>query len=233
MFEEEVVETIVGQARLRRSGRKTLGISVHPNGLIELVAPARARIEDILAKVTKRAAWIRRQRRNFAAMNGQRAARRYSSGATHRYLGRQYRLKVIRGEPIGVKLVGAYFRVVTENGTEAEVEECLVVWMRKRAMDQLVRRVEAWKDWCQRNRLPAPRIHLRSMPKRWGSAKRDGRIWFNPELVRTPSVCIDYVVAHEICHLKHPNHGPEFYRQLDLLVPDWRQVKCRLECSEL
>jgi hypothetical protein len=54
-----------------------------------------------------------------------------------------------------------------------------------------------------------------------------------PEGLASRVVTREYVVAHEICHLKHPNHGAEFYRQLDLLVPDWRQVKRRLECSEL
>jgi predicted metal-dependent hydrolase len=54
-------------------------------------------------------------------------------------------------------------------------------------------------------------------------AQRDRRIWFNPELVRAPSMCIDYVVAHEACHLRYPNHGPEFYRQLDQVFPNWQE----------
>jgi predicted metal-dependent hydrolase len=52
-------------------------------------------------------------------------------------------------------------------------------------------------------------------------------------LVQAPSVCIDYVVAHEICHLKHPNHGPEFLRLLGRLMPDWQNVKLRLEQAEI
>jgi predicted metal-dependent hydrolase len=206
---------------------------VLPDGAIELTAPARAKIEDILAKVEKRAAWIRRQRREFSAMNARRPARRYASGATHRYLGRQYRLKVSRGKDVGVKLTGGYFHVATRNGSKAEVAEQLAGWMRERAQDQFSRRLEAWRGWCERYRLPAPRMQLRAMAKRWGSAQRDGRIWFNPELVRAPSVCIDYVVAHEVCHLRYPNYGPEFYRQLDQLFPNWREVKRRLECAEL
>jgi len=233
MFDAEVVETIAGPAQLRRTARKTLAISVLPDGAIELTAPARAKIEDILAKVEKRAAWIRRQRREFSAMNAKRPAQRYASGATHRYLGRQYRLKVSRGKNIGVKLAGGYFHIATRSGSETEVKEQLDLWMRGRAQDQLSRRLEAWMGWCERHRLPTPRMQLRAMAKRWGSAQRDGRIWFNPELVRAPSVCIDYVVAHEVCHLRYPNHGPEFYRQLDDLFPNWREVKRRLECAEL
>ena len=71
------------------------------------------------------------------------------------------------------------------------------------------------------------------MPKRWGSATRDGLLWINPELIHAPSIFIDYVVAHEVCHMKYPAHSPEIYRQLDQMFPDWRQVKRRLECAEL
>ena len=230
---EKIVVTAIGAALLRRSNRKTLGISVLPDGAVELAAPNRARVEDILGKVAKHAPWIGRQRRTFADMNASRAPRRYTSGATHRFLGRQYRLKVRRGKVATVKLFGAFFHVVTRNGTETEVQEALSGWMRSRALDHLNRRVETWGEWCRRHRLAVPHIHLRSMPKRWGSATRDGRIWFNPELIRAPSICIDYVVAHEVCHLKYPAHSPEFYRQLDQMFPNWREVKKRLECAEL
>jgi predicted metal-dependent hydrolase len=166
-------------------------------------------------------------------MNAERLPRLYSSGATHRYLGRQYRLKVNKGDSPGIKLTGGYFHVTTKHGSEAEVENLIAFRIRERASEQFARRVDRWRDWCEHHRLPSPQAILRSMPKRWGSAHRDKRIALNPELVRAPSVCIDYVIAHEVCHLKHPNHGPDFYRQLDELVPDWRRTKRRLEQTEL
>lgn len=233
MSSGEIVDTVVGPARLRRSNRKTLAIAVHPDGRIQLTAPARSNVEQLLAKVAKRASWISRQRREFAAMNGKRTPLRYTSGATHRYLGKQYRLKVTRGDAVGVKLVGGYLHVVTSRPDVSETEHLLGAWMRKRALEQLSRRVEAWRAWCHRQRLPVPRMSLRAMSKRWGSAQRDGKIMLNPDLVRVPSVCIDYVVAHEICHLKHPHHGSAFYRQLDGLLPNWRNAKARLEHAEL
>jgi predicted metal-dependent hydrolase len=233
MSKSHVVDTSAGPARLRRSSRKTLAISVDPDGQIDLAAPADSEVEQILAKVAKNAAWIRRQQSDFAAMNGKRTPLRFTSGATHRYLGRQYRLKVKRDKTAGVKLVGAYFVVITREGNEAEVEELLEAWMRERAQEQFRRRVEAWAAWCQREGLPAPRMSLRIMAKRWGSAQRDGRITLNPVLVRAPSLCVDYVVAHEMCHLRHPHHGREFFRELDHVFPTWRLAKKRLESAEL
>lgn len=233
MSEGEVLDTAVGPARLRRSNRKTLAISVHPDGTVELTAPQRAEVGAILAKVAKRAAWIRRQQRAFTIMNAKRAPLRYSGGATHRYLGRQYRLKVTKGKPPGVKLSGGYFWVTVEDRSEAEVEKLVTSWLRERASEQFARRLEKWRTWCQHHRLPSPRLVLRTMPKRWGSAQKNGRIALNPTLVRAPSACIDYVIAHEICHLKHPDHGPDFLRQLGKLLPDWPNRKRRLEQAEL
>jgi predicted metal-dependent hydrolase len=233
MSDGEVLETVVGPVRLRRSNRRTLAISVNPDGSVGLTAPQRADVAAIQAKVAKRATWIRKQQRAFTAMNAKRMPRRYVSGATHRYLGRQYRLKVRKGADAGVKLSAGYFHVVTPDGSEAGVETLLAAWMRERANEQFSRRLAEWRSWCERHRIPAPRLILRSMPKRWGSTHKDGRIALNPELVHAPSACVDYVIAHEICHLKHTNHGPEFFRLLDVIFPSWRVVKHRLENAEM
>ncbi len=71
------------------------------------------------------------------------------------------------------------------------------------------------------------------MPKRWGSTSKNGRIALNPELIRAPSVCVDYVIAHEMCHFKNPHHDGAFYAELEKLFPNWKNVKQRLEPFEL
>jgi predicted metal-dependent hydrolase len=75
---------------------------------------------------------------------------------------------------------------------------------------------------------PSPPI-LRSMPRRWGSYNRSGRVLLNPDLIRAPVPCIDYVITHELVHFVHPNHGPKFYKLLEALMPDWLSRKARLE----
>lgn len=229
MFEIRTIPTDVGECRLRRSNRRTLAISVLPDGTVELVAPKTAALEAITAKVAKRARWIRVQRQSFSEMNRNRLPLRYVSGASHRYLGRQYRLKVQKVEPTGVRLVGGYFLINTKSGSQDDVAALLEHWFRQRAHTQFERRLADWSEWCRVRKLPEPRLSLLKMPKRWGSAQLDGRIRLNPELVRMPSICIDYVVAHEICHLRFPTHDPRFYRQLSELLPDWRKIKARLE----
>lgn len=231
MSETAIIETAAGRARLKRSDRKTLAISVLPDGTLELVAPLMAREDLILAKVAKRKAWISKQRRQFQTMNAKRPALRHVSGATHRYLGRQYRLKVEKGEVTGVVLKGGFLHVCVRVRTEEQVREVLELWYREKAKVQFSQRLAGWEQWCVKHKLPQPRLSLRSMQKRWGSALKDGTICLNPELVRAAAPCIEYVIAHEVCHLKHPDHGRKFWNLLSQVMPDWKQRKARLEGS--
>lgn len=233
MSDTRTINTPAGPATLRRSDRRTLAISVLPDGTLELIAPLDARESDLSAKVRKRLRWIVRQRTAFADMNRGRVSLCYESGATHAYLGRQYRLKVHKGETPSVRLVGGYFHVTAKTGTTSEVAKLLNGWLREKADHQFRLRLARWERWCNHRKLPSPRVRLLKMPKRWGSAGKDGRIALNPDLVKAPSLCIDYVVTHEVCHLQHPQHDRAFYKLLDQLLPKWREIKMRLERLEI
>lgn len=229
MSDAVAIQTPAGAAALRRTNRGTLAISVLPDGTLELAAPHDSSEADITARIGKRLRWIVRQRNAFTEMTRNRMPISYASGATHRYLGRQYRLKVHIAEPVGVKLTGRYFQVATKSTKPAEVEALLTTWLREKAIEQFSSRLAKWERWCAARKLPMPRMRLLRMPKRWGSSHRDGRIYLNPELVKAPSICIDYVITHEVCHLMHPRHDRYFFNLLDQLCSDWKAIKARLE----
>lgn len=231
MSESQLIETAAGPASLIRSERATLAISVLPNGTVELKAPWDASDASISAKVHKRLRWIVRQRVHFKEMHHDRVPLRYESGATHTYLGRQFRLKVIHAEKKSVRLRGRYLHVHARTGKSGEVKALLGAWLRDRAKAQFSERLAKWDSWCEARKLPKPSLRLLRMPKRWGSSHRDGRISLNPELVKAPSICVDYVIAHEICHLKAPSHDRNFYQLLSQVFPGWAKVKARLESS--
>ncbi len=71
-------------------------------------------------------------------------------------------------------------------------------------------------------------IQLRFMPKRWGNCTAQGNIILNPELIAAPKDCIDYVLTHELCHLKEGNHSQAFYRLLKTVMKDWELRRRRL-----
>jgi predicted metal-dependent hydrolase len=217
--------------RIRRSSRKTLAITVRPSGHIFVTAPRRLKIAAIRAKVHKRRKWVRAQQHYFEQFSPRTPSRRYVTGETHLYLGRRYRLRVVSARRNDVKLVGRYIQVSLKKRSEAHVRRLLDKWIAARAQEQFMKRLEAWRPWCRQRRIQVPELRVRTMRKRWGSAHRNGRIYLNPELVRTPSVCIDYVIAHEVCHLQCPHHDKRFYRMLSAVLPNWRDLKHRLELS--
>jgi len=116
--------------------------------------------------------------------------------------------------------------------SDPAVKKALTAWFRRLAAEQFKKRISSWGDWCRQRKLPVPQFRLRTMPKRWGSALPNGTIYLNPELIHAPSACVDYVITHEICHLKYPDHGRQFWSLLRQLMPDWQTLKARLERAE-
>jgi len=232
MSEAALIETPAGPAKLQRTARTTLAISVLPDGTLELVAPSRASLTAINAKVARRLRWIDTQRKRFAEMNANRRHPRFVHGATQRYLGRQYRLKIQHGPKSRISMRGGFLTVTAPHPHERTIRELLEGWYREKAEAQFAERVKKWEPWCAHRGLAKPKARLRVMPKRWGSACKNGVILLNPELIKAPSACIDYVIAHEICHLRHPDHGRAFRHLLATLCPDWRDLKQRLEAAE-
>jgi len=216
--------------RLRKSHRRTLAITVQPDLSVVVTAPHKAAVETVLAKVRKRAGWIRKQQRFFCEFLPQTPPRRYVSGETHCYLGRQYRLKVIEATAADVKLKGRFIWVHTpRKGDTSRVRKLVEGWYLAHAKDRLARSfVESAALMGARLTNP-PRMQVRRMNKRWGSWTRRGGVWLNPELVKAPASCIDYVVTHELCHAVHGHHGKTFYKLLRRMMPDWEERKLRLE----
>ncbi|MEW8307657.1 MAG: M48 family metallopeptidase, partial [gamma proteobacterium symbiont of Ctena orbiculata] len=83
----------------------------------------------------------------------------------------------------------------------------------------------------QRMGYAPPAIHIGRMKTRWGSLSSRGLLTLNRDLIRAPRECIDYVVTHELCHLKHKDHSRAFYRLLEQVMPDWDKRKHRLELA--
>jgi predicted metal-dependent hydrolase len=220
--------------QLSRRPRKTLAITVHPDLRVAVVAPLDADEEVVLVRVHARARWILRQRRQFLSWMPKPTARRYRSGETHRYLGRQYRLWIITDTKPGVSLKSGFIEIRQPDAADpTATRRQLDQWMRKQADRRFRNELGKALKRLAIHQLPKPTLRLLRMPKRWGSCTAKGEILLNPELIKTPVVCVEYVILHELCHLKHPNHSAAFFRMLDAVLPDWRDRKQRLEKAEI
>ncbi len=88
-----------------------------------------------------------------------------------------------------------------------------------------------WKCCCRlarREGIATPTLRIQKLVKRWGSCSDSGRIMLNLELIKAPKDCIDYVIIHELCHLKEKHHGPRFWRLLEKLMPGYEGRRKRL-----
>ena len=217
--------------RLTRRERKTLSISVTPNLGVEVVAPVDAPLERIFEKVRKRAPWIRKQVRFFSQFQPRTPERQYVSGETHLYLGRQYKLKVVRHIQERVKLYRGQILVQSHRPKDTPVTRDLVErWYRERAHIKFRERLALCQKRFSKPEEYKPRgLIIRDLQQRWGSMTASGNLVLNRSLIRSSVDAIDYVVTHELCHMRHDNHGTEFYELLGRVMPDWEKRKLKLE----
>lgn len=220
---------------LRRQPSRTVprvAIHVEPDGRVLVDAPGSTALAEVVQAVKKRARWISQ---HVAAARARRAhvlPREYVSGESLHYLGRRYRLKVIVAADavVEARMRGAFIVVTVPERDKATIRAALDAWYRQRARELFVARlavVAAPLRWVRQ--LPPTRLQF--MTVQWGSCSPSGRITLNPLLVKAARECIDYVLLHELCHLLHHNHSSKFYQTLDRHMPNWRQVKERLDNS--
>lgn len=207
-----------------------LAIHVHPDQRVTADLPEGQPVERALTRLQARAGWIARQLRHFEHFKPLPVPRRYVSGETILYLGRQYRLRVRIGNPARVRMSGPFLCVETPvPGDRSRVKALVDRWYRVRAPSILTDRFQACVAATKSMQLPPPTLRLRHMRTRWGSCTKTGAIVLNPDLVMVPSQCIDYVIVHELCHRKVLRHDRRFYALLARYLPDWQRRKKRLD----
>lgn len=219
---------------LERASRRTMTITVKPDGSVHVRAPLdteEVRIESVLHK---RARWILRQQRFFSQFLPRTPERRYVNGETHLYLGRQYRLRVRQTDSEAdqetVKLTGGYIYVYTqEPENKQRIKTHLDVWYMSHAQERFRERLAFCLQSVSGWNIVAPTLHIRPMARRWGACSPCGDLTLNVDLIRAPRACIEYVIMHELCHLRHPDHSTQFYALLSNVMPDWKARKLRLE----
>ena len=212
--------------RLVREARKRFRIVVAPDMPVTISVPRQATDEQVAAVLEAKKRWIARKVDLVALFIPLPAPLRYESGETIRYLGRQYRLKVESGKPAPAKLKGKFLLISVPNKQDTEAVRATVEkWYRNRAEEIFARYMEKCEEVAARHGIPKAPFKLRKMKTRWGSCSSKGRITLNTYLIQTPVHCIEYVIMHELCHLKHHNHSAAFYRLLTRCMPDWRQRK--------
>jgi predicted metal-dependent hydrolase len=223
-------DTIQYQIFFVPTRKDKVAIHVHPDGSVQVDAPSETDPKRIKEAVLKRAKWILNHLDQTRRQKEQVLSREYVSGESHFYLGRRYLLKIINQPDYRpqIKLQGGCFRITAPNTNPEAVQAMLWDWYRDHARQYLQRRLEFWVDGLDWLNYPPP-WQLRAMRKQWGSCSPNGRLTLNPHLIKAPRRCTDYVLIHELCHLKEHNHSKKFYSLLEHNMPGWRSEKAKLD----
>jgi len=211
---------------IRRSSRRTtVTVAVDPDDGVLLTAPEGVAVTQLDAVVRARAPWILERLRWVEQTEDTTPTREFVSGESYAYLGRTYRLRVTPPGPAPGCRLDAGFLVVTPAPAHgpapraASVRALLEQWFRTRAADRLPERVAHWRP-----RVGAPDVDdvlVRAQQKRWASCDARGTLRFNWRIIGAPLRLVDYVVAHELVHLLHPDHTPRFWRTLGRAMSDY------------
>ena len=219
---------------LHRSNGKRLRIVISPDLTVDAYAPKKASPDKVSEAVQKKAAWITKTLDRVEMYHPLPTPKKFISGETFVYLGRQYRLKVVSGPHQPAKLHGRYLRVQSDNhGDVRRVRSAVDDWYRQRASETFGRYLGKCCAVTSRHGIHKPVLSMRIMRRRWGSCAPSGRITLNVKLVQVPVHCIEYVIMHELCHLVHHDHGPRFRGLLTRCLPDWRERKKALASVQI
>jgi predicted metal-dependent hydrolase len=215
----------------RSSRRKTVTIAIDPVDGVILKAPVDVTEQRLDAVVTAKGSWILQRLLDYQELGPAPPPREYVGGESYLYLGRHYRLKVVPNSSIEkprAALRGAFLTVEIGDGEtdrEEAVRGALVKWYRRQAGRRLPERVAIY---AARVGLGCPPVLIRNQEKRWGSCSSKGEVRFNWRIIMGPMSLVDYVVAHEVCHLEVRDHSTAFWNLLGTVLPDYEDRRKRL-----
>ncbi len=229
------METYIGDlpVEIVKKKIKNLHLAVlPPDGRVRVSAPEGLSDDAIILFTKTKIGWIRKQQEKFQNQPRQ-TERQYVSGETLYVWGKQYFLQVdysYKGNSLvlsGDKAVLTVRKESTARQREAFVNE----WYRRLLKEQIEKYLPVWE---QRTGLHCSGWQTKYMTTRWGTCNtKSGRIWLNLQLAKKPPECLEYVILHELTHLKIKNHGKDFAAFLDSHMPYWREIKRMLNDSIL
>lgn len=210
--------------------KKTVALQIQPNSTVVVLSPYLLDKDKIKEIVLKRARWIMQKQEKIKKLNAEMPKKEFVSGESFPYLGREYRLKVIKSKnekSPSCKLMSGRFYVEVNNkfsGRAASkiVKEKLREWYIERAKEKINGRVQRYSKLIG---ITPQKIVIRNQEKRWGSCSHSGVLRFNWKVIMSPISVLDYVIVHELCHLLIKNHSDTFWNKLSSIVPDYKKKR--------
>lgn len=209
----------------RSKRRRTVDLFVDRRGEYVINVPESLPDDEILKILESKREWMIRTRlRKEEKLHGE-PAKEWVSGEGLYWLGRKYRLKVVKpgdsptqAEP--VVFAEGRFRIVAPHASDHR--DVFRQWYQQQTKKVVGGRIARL---ARRVGVSAPDVIVRDLGYRWGSCGKGGKIYFHWRIAMLPSHVIDYLIIHELCHLLEPRHSREFFRKLEVVSPGYAEIE--------
>lgn len=213
---------------LKRSHKRkrTVALSIAPDLSVRVVAPLDTPLKVIEEIIKKRSSWLFQKIADMHEFRFSRRPREFISGETVSFLGKQYLLRVTKDDSAGngclirdnLLLVNIENIQLTDEDLRQEVRFEIVLWYKKQAKKKLADRIIYWSKKLE---MKPRSLILSNQKRRWGSCDSKNNIRLNWRIVMAPLTIIDYVVVHELCHIKYKDHSHKFWQLVASAMPDY------------
>jgi predicted metal-dependent hydrolase len=214
---------------LIQQDRKTLALTITPQLNISVKAPYSADIKRIELFLKRKWRWLQEQINFFKKFQMKSYTKEYISGESINYLGRQFKLLIKENKHDDIILQKKIFLVHTsksKNNTEY-IKRLISIWYDKKVQEVFSERFEVIKaKFGYRHEI---KLSYKDIKNKWGIFHHKNDVILNPRLIYVSKAGIDYVITHELNHIKYKNHDKKFYQSLDKILPKWKKIKDRLE----
>ena len=210
-----------------RSRRRTFSVEIERDGRLVVRAPQRASMEKVRQVVEEKRVWILRKQEMMRRRCAEARPKRFVEGESFLYLGEAYPLSLDGRDGMPIAFDGSRF--VLSDEYVANARNIFAAWYRERAREHIKERVERCSLAAG---IGCGEVRITSARRRWGSCTVKGNLCFTWRLVMAPPDVIDYVVVHELAHIKHPNHSSMFWTEVASIMPDFERRRRWLRENE-
>jgi predicted metal-dependent hydrolase len=208
------------------SRRRSISLIVSPDKGVTVRAPYRTSLKSIERFVQQKSVWIRKHLDKHADLTRINQGKKYVDGESHLFMGRDNFISIIESAKSCVRQYDDNIEVGLSNTSDTvKIKTLLDRWYRQKAQEIFSAKLEEILYRYRFHRFSPSGFVVKPLKSRWGSCSSKGRITISSELIKLKPEFAEYVIIHELCHLKHHNHGKEYYRLLEELVPDYKAIR--------
>ena len=205
---------------IKRSKRKTISIYVERDGTVSVLAPQKMEDAELEEAIKTKEYLIYKHLAEWETLNRSKVVREYVNGQSFLYLGRNYRLQFVEEQDVPLKLQNGYFKLRKKDQMKAQ--QCFVDFYKSRGLPHILRRVAEYKEKMD---VAPKNIRIMELQHRWASCSKEGNLNFHWKCLMGPGSVLDYIVIHELAHIKHHDHSPAFWKEVEKVMPNYhRQV---------